>query len=168
MDSLYGYVFHHYRKKVSWWLLYQLTILETMRHTTVSYEIYLCSLEIKKWTTFAKHIKTSNSKSNINWLKLLTNAKLYTTTTIIKAKISGWTNCGTCANLMEGSEFKQEKEHTVKINFTYASGNLIYVITYSGCGHNYIGNTCMTMRWRTILNEEHLSHDTERLPWRNT
>ena len=76
----------------------------------------------------------------------------------------GRTNCGICSNLNEGTEFyfKKGQHFQVKNNFDCSSENLIYVLTCAGCGHNYIGQTGMSLRKRMTVHRQQIRDPTTR------
>lgn len=66
--------------------------------------------------------------------------------------------CGTCPYLTVGSKFvfKDGTEFIVKSSISCTSSNLIYAITCSGCGENYIGQTGDTLRHRMTVHRQHI------------
>lgn len=127
-----------------------------MRHTTLLYQIYLCSLGIKKSNNMQNIHKFFYCKIQPKSLKRLTNTRVCTTVTKPMVKRCGCPKVGICHDLMKGSEFqfKEVKWLTIKTSITCPSQNLIYVIICSVFGDNCIGRTSMALKQRTTLHRE--------------
>ena len=127
-------------------------------YNTIIQNLPLLTSDPKMHDIIKTHKLIKCKKQHKSLKRLLTNAKLYKTTTKPEVKRCGRPNCGTCPHLLEGSVFlfKQGESFTIKTNFTCASENLIYAITCSGCGHNYLGQTSISLRKRTTLHKEQI------------
>lgn len=97
--------------------------------------------------------------------KILTKAKLSSEITDAKVKKCGRSNCATCPNLLEGSEFffKEGQKFKIKSNFTCASENIIYVIKCSGCHQDYVGSTGLSLRRRCTLHRQQIAFPEYRM-----
>ena len=105
-----------------------------------------------------KHPIIKSKRQSKSLKTILTNAKLSTVTDIPKVTKCNRFNCGVCAYLIEGSEFKFKTGHIFRIknNFSCYSENLIYVITCKGCGEHYIGQTGNTLRQRMTVHRQQI------------
>jgi hypothetical protein len=104
------------------------------------------------------HTIIKSKKQPYSLKKILTNAKLHSSSPEAIVKKCGRPNCGTCPHLQEGSEFhfKQGQIFKIKNDFTCSSENLIYVITCSGCGDHYIGQTGNGLRQRITVHKQQI------------
>ena len=67
--------------------------------------------------------------------------------------------CGTCPYLKQGKEFTfsaTNETFRIKHSMNCTSMNLIYIITFAGCGHNYIGETSDVLRSRVTVHKQQI------------
>ena len=93
-----------------------------------------------------------------NLKKLLTRAKFTSTEETPTVSKCMDPRCGTCPYLKTGETFtfKCGKTFTVKTNMSCKSKNLIYCMTCTSCGENYIGQTGTKLTDRVRVHKQHI------------
>lgn len=107
---------------------------------------------LKTDETFSKIFekqKFINSKRQPKNLRRILTKSNFTEKTDYKVTKCQDPRCGTCPYIKSGQKFNfSGKEFTINNNMSCQTRNLIYVITCSGCGELYIGETGNTLRER--------------------
>ena len=90
--------------------------------------------------------------------KILTRAKFNNTEETAGVKKCHHPRCGTCPFLQESEQFifKNGRKFVIHSSFICESSNLIYVMTCSGCGEHYIGQTGETIRHRMTVHRQQI------------
>lgn len=91
----------------------------------------------KKYNILKVHKLIKPQKQHKSLKKLLTNGKLYKSTTKNTVKNVNPKTVEYTPSQLEGSDFnfKQRKRFTIKTNFTCASESLIHIISCASCEH---------------------------------
>lgn len=116
---------------------------------------------LKTDETFSKIFekqKFINSKRQPKNLRRILTKSNFTEKTDYKVTKCQDPRCGTCPYIKTGQKFNfSGKEFTINNNMSCQTRNLIYVITCSGCGELYIGETGNTLRERIRIHKQHIN-----------
>lgn len=102
-----------------------------------------------------KFINSKRQPKNLRRILTKSNFKEKSEFEVTKCQDS---RCGTCPYIKQGHHFNfGGKQFIVNNNMSCQTRNLLYVITCSGCGELYIGETGSTLRERIRIHKQHIN-----------
>ena len=131
------------------------------QNTNVAPIVYQLNDVLKTDETMSKIFKNrkfiNSRRQPKNLRRILTKSSFKETTEFHVTKCQD-PRCGTCPYIRQGQSFNfNGKQFTVNNNMSCQTRNVIYVITCSGCGELYIGETGSTLRERIRVHKQQIN-----------
>lgn len=131
------------------------------QNTNVAPIVYQLNDVLKTDETMSKIFKNrkfiNSRRQPKNLRRILTKSSFKETTEFHVTKCQD-PRCGTCPYIRQGQSFNfNGKQFTVNNNMSCQTRNVIYVITCSGCGELYIGETGSALRERIRVHKQQIN-----------